>query len=97
VLGGTNLVFLNGCECTPNADYGAGSRQNVFARPVMLFAIITPGLIVGAISRNAGSTSRQSCIHLHGLFVVYSRLRHGVGVDGLMNGGVETAKASIRP
>ncbi|HEY5089881.1 MAG TPA: ammonia channel protein, partial [Polyangia bacterium] len=49
-LGGLKFAWLRGVTSTPNADYGAWVSQNVFAMYQLMFAIITPALIVGAIA-----------------------------------------------
>jgi Amt family ammonium transporter len=44
------MAFLKGVDSKPNTDYAAWVSQNVFAMYQMMFAIITPALIVGAIA-----------------------------------------------
>jgi Amt family ammonium transporter len=61
----------------------------------LMFAIITPGLIVGAIAERMKYSAVMVFIVLW-MFVVYFPLAHMVwGIDGLMN-GVWNAKASIK-
>jgi Amt family ammonium transporter len=61
----------------------------------MMFAIITPALIVGAIAERMKFSAVMLFIALW-MFVVYFPLAHMVwGINGLMN-GVWNAKASIR-
>src|ERR1700750_1169037 len=61
----------------------------------LIFAIITPGLIVGAIAERMKYSAIMLFIALW-MFVVYFPLAHMVwGADGLMN-GVWNAKASIK-
>jgi Amt family ammonium transporter len=85
-LGGMKFAFLNGVDSNPNTDYAAWVSQNVFSMYQMMFAIITPALIVGAIAERM----KFSAVLLFGalwMFVVYFPLAHMVwGVDGLMNG-----------
>jgi len=50
VYGGTEYAFLRGVTSAPNPDYGFWVSQNVFAMYQLMFAIITPALIVGAIA-----------------------------------------------
>src|SRR5689334_14134682 len=50
ILGGTKFATLAGVNGLPNADYAAWVSQNVFAMYQLMFAIITPALIVGAIA-----------------------------------------------
>src|SRR4051812_6514279 len=47
-LGGLKFAGLSAVTSAPNADYAAWVSQNVFAMYQLMFAIITPGLIVGA-------------------------------------------------
>ena len=50
VIGGLKFAFLKGVGVAPNTDYSAWVSQNVFAMYQLMFAIITPALIVGAIA-----------------------------------------------
>jgi Amt family ammonium transporter len=69
--------------------------QNVFAMYQLMFAIITPGLIVGAIAERMKYSAIMAFI-VGWMFLIYFPLAHMVwGVDGLMN-GVWNAKASIK-
>ena len=87
--------MLAGVTSTPNADYGAWVSHNLFAMYQLMFAIITPALIVGAIAERMKYASIMVFIVVW-MFVVYFPLAHMVwGIDGLMN-GVSNAKASIR-
>jgi Amt family ammonium transporter len=95
ILGGLKFAKLEGVTAAPNADYAAWVSQNVFAMYQLMFAIITPGLIVGAIAERMRYASLMLFIVLW-MFVVYFPLAHMVwGVDGLMN-GVWNAKAAIK-
>src|SRR5580658_2889439 len=49
-LGSTKFALLTGVGATPNADYGAWVSHSVFSMYQLMFAIITPALIVGAIA-----------------------------------------------
>src|SRR5262249_3549514 len=49
-LGGLSWFGLNGVGQTPNADYGATIPHQVYMIYQMMFAIITPALISGAIA-----------------------------------------------
>src|SRR5499427_6716850 len=95
ILGGTKFALLDGVTSTPNADYGAWVSHNVFAMYQLMFAIITPGLIVGAIAERMKYSAVMAFI-VAWMFVVYFPLAHMVwGVDGMMN-GVWNAKAGIK-
>jgi ammonium transporter, Amt family len=85
-LGGTKFMFLKGVDSNPNTDYAAWVSQNVFSMYQMMFAIITPALIIGAIAERMKFSAILLFVTLW-MFVVYFPLAHMVwGVDGLMNG-----------
>src|ERR1039458_9405063 len=50
VLGNLDWKFLQGVDSTPNTDYGAWVSHNVYSMYQLMFAIITPALIIGAIA-----------------------------------------------
>jgi ammonium transporter, Amt family len=85
-LGSLDWAFLNGVDSKPNTDYSAWVSHNVFSMYQLMFAIITPALIVGAVAERM----RYSALLLFiaaWMFVVYFPLAHMVwGVDGFMNG-----------
>ncbi len=94
-LGGTRFAFLRGVGALPNADYGPWVSHSVFCMYQLMFAIITPALIVGAIAERMKYAAIMAFITLW-MFVVYFPLAHMVwGSDGLMN-GVWNPQASIR-
>ena len=87
--------FLNGVDSNPNTDYGAWVSHSVFSMYQLMFAIITPALIVGAIAERMKFSAILLFVTLW-MFVVYFPLAHMVwGVDGLMN-GVWNAGAKIK-
>jgi Amt family ammonium transporter len=87
--------FLKGVTSAPNADYAYWVSQNVFSMYQLMFAIITPALIVGAIAERMKYSAIMAFIALW-MFAVYFPLAHMVwGVDGFMN-GVWNAKAAIK-
>ena len=95
VLGGLDFALFGGVTAVPNGDYAAWVSQNVFAMFQMMFAIITPALIVGAIAERMKYSAVIAFIALW-MFVVYFPLAHMVwGIDGLMN-GVWNPLASIK-
>jgi len=49
-FGGSEYFFPQGVNSVPNSDYGYWVSQNVYAMYQLMFAIITPALIVGAIA-----------------------------------------------
>jgi len=95
LLGGLKFAFLKGVGATPNANYGAWVSHSVFSMYQLMFAIITPALIVGAIAERMKYSALMAFL-VGWMFIVYFPLAHMVwGVDGLMN-GVWNANASIR-
>ncbi len=87
--------FLNGVDSNPNTDYGAWVSHNVYSMYQLMFAIITPALIIGAIAERMKFKAIILFVTLW-MFVVYFPLAHMVwGVDGLMN-GVWNPTASIK-
>jgi len=87
--------FLNGVDSTPNTDYSGWVSHNVFSMYQLMFAIITPALIIGAIAERMKFSAILLFVTLW-MFVVYFPLAHMVwGVDGLMN-GVFNASAKIK-
>src|SRR5437867_3623056 len=49
-FGGFKHVFLRGVDAQPNGDYSHWVSQNIFAMYQLMFAIITPSLIIGAVA-----------------------------------------------
>jgi len=95
VLGGLRFALLKGVGARPNADYGAWVSHSAFAMYQLMFAIITPALIVGAIAERMKYAAVMAFV-LAWMFVVYFPLAHMVwGIDGMMN-GVWNAKASVK-
>ena len=94
-LGGSEFFFLKGVDSAPNTDYAFWVSQNVFAMYQMMFAIITPALIVGAIAERM-KFSAMILFMTGWMFLVYFPLAHMVwGVNGFMN-GVWNAGAAIK-
>jgi Amt family ammonium transporter len=85
-IGTLKYLFLDGVGGAPNTNYTAWPSQSVFAMFQMMFAIITPALIVGAIAERMKFTAVLLFVALW-MFAVYFPLAHMVwGFDGLMNG-----------
>ena len=94
ILGKLDWAFLQGVDSTPNADYGGWVSHNVYAMYQLMFAIITPALILGAIAERMKFTAIMAFVPLW-MFAIYFPLAHMVwGVDGMMN-GVGNPKAVI--
>jgi Amt family ammonium transporter len=94
-LGGTKFAMLAGVDSMPNTDYAAWVSHNVWAMYQLMFAIITPALIVGAIAERM-KFSALILFMVGWMFIVYFPLAHMVwGIDGFMN-GVWNANAGIK-
>ena len=93
--GALDWKFLKGVDSSPNPDYGTWVSHNVYSMYQLMFAIITPALIVGAIAERMKFSAVLLFVTLW-MFVVYFPLAHMVwGVDGLMN-GVWNPEAKIK-
>ena len=80
------FAFLTGVDSTPNTNYSYWVSQNVFAMYQLMFAIITPALIVGAIAERMKFSAIMLFV-IAWMFIVYFPLAHMVwGSTGLMNG-----------
>src|SRR5436309_4444748 len=89
------FAFLNGVDSSPNTDYSYWVSQNVFSMYQLMFAIITPALIVGAIAERMKFSAIIVFMTIW-MFAVYFPLAHMVwGVNGFMN-GVWNAGATIK-
>ncbi|MBN1611768.1 MAG: ammonium transporter [Polyangiaceae bacterium] len=95
VLGGLDYAFLKGVGSAPNTAYSGWVSQSTFSMYQLMFAIITPALIVGAIAERV-KFSALVLFMTGWMLIVYFPLAHMIwGADGLMN-GVWNAKASIK-
>jgi len=84
--GGPKYAFLHGVTSVPNTDYSFWVSHNVFAMYQLMFAIITPALIVGSVAERIKFSAVLAFVALW-MFFVYFPLAHMVwGIDGLMNG-----------
>ncbi len=93
-IGGSEFFFLKGVNSAPNTDYAYWVSQNVFSMYQMMFAIITPALIVGAIAERMKFSAILLFVTLW-MFLVYFPLAHMIwGATGFMN-GVWNADAKI--
>ncbi len=85
-LGGTEFFFLKNVTSAPNGDYCYWVSQNVFAMYQLMFAIITPALIIGATAERMKFSAIMAFIFIW-MFVVYIPMAHMVwGFSGYMNG-----------
>jgi len=89
------FAMLKGVDSLPNTNYAYWVSHNVFSMYQLMFAIITPALILGAIAERMKFSAILAFVTLW-MVVVYFPLAHMVwGVDGAMN-GVWNAAAKIK-
>ena len=94
IVGNLKFKFLEGVDSAPNTNYAYWVSHNVFSMYQLMFAIITPALILGAIAERVKFSAVLLFVALW-MVIVYFPLAHMVwGINGMMN-GVWNAKASI--
>jgi Amt family ammonium transporter len=89
VFGNLDFALLRGVDSVPNGDYSQWVSHNIFAMYQMMFAIITPALIVGAIAERMRFNAIMLFIVLW-MFLVYFPVAHMIwspegGMNGLFN------------
>jgi Amt family ammonium transporter len=90
----SKYAFFSGVDSSPNTDYSSWVSHNVYAIYQLMFAIITPALIIGAIAERMKFSAICLFMTLW-MFVVYFPQAHMIwGADGMMN-GVSNAAAKI--
>ncbi|HMZ36596.1 MAG TPA: ammonium transporter, partial [Leptospiraceae bacterium] len=86
LFGSLKHAFLRGVDSVPNTDYAYWVSHNVFSMYQLMFAIITPALIIGAIAERMKFSAIIIFVTLW-MFAVYFPLAHAVwGINGMMNG-----------
>lgn len=91
----SKFAFLRGVTSSPNGNYAYWVSQNVYSMYQLMFAIITPALIIGAIAERMKFLAVLLFVAVW-MVVVYFPLAHMVwGIDGMMN-GVWNPRATIR-
>ena len=94
-FGGSEYFFFSGVTSAPNTDYAFWVSQNVYAMFQLMFAIITPALIIGAIAERMKYMSVLIFVACW-MFLVYFPQAHMVwGITGLMN-GIWNASSQIK-
>jgi ammonium transporter, Amt family len=93
--GGLKYAMFNGVDGAPNTAYGAWVSHNIFAIYQMMFAIITPALIVGAIAERMKFSAVLLFCALW-MFAVYFPAAHAIWGDGGWMNGVWNPTASIK-
>ncbi|HVU15659.1 MAG TPA: ammonium transporter [Candidatus Didemnitutus sp.] len=90
-FGGSEFFFLKNVTSAPNTDYAYWVSQNVFSMYQLMFAIITPALIVGAIAERMKFSAVLAFVTVW-MFAVYFPLAHMIwGATGYMNGVFNSA------
>jgi Amt family ammonium transporter len=94
-LGGMANAMLKGVGVAPNTAYSGWVSQSTFSMYQLMFAIITPALIIGSIAERVKFSSLM--VFVTGwMLLIYFPLAHMVwGADGMMN-GVFNKDASIK-
>jgi ammonium transporter, Amt family len=95
IVGNLKFAMLKGVDSLPNTNYAYWVSHNVFSMYQLMFAIITPALILGAIAERTKFSAVLLFVALW-MLVVYFPLAHMIwGINGMMN-GVWNAGASIK-
>ena len=95
VLGDFSFAMLKDVDSLPNTDYSYWVSENVFCMYQMMFAIITPALIVGAIAERMKFSAIVLFLTLWMLVIYFPQAHMVWGIDGFMN-GVWNADAKIK-
>ncbi|MFM2083001.1 MAG: Ammonia channel precursor, partial [Verrucomicrobiota bacterium] len=86
IVGNMKFKMLEGVTSAPNTNYAYWISQNVFSMYQLMFAIITPALILGAIAERMKFSAILVFMTLW-MVAVYFPLAHMIwGVNGCMNG-----------
>ncbi len=94
-LGDLRYAFLHHVTSAPNVSYSFWVSQNVFAMFELMFAIITPAIIIGATAERMRFAAVMVFSALW-LFAVYLPVVHMMwGSDGAMN-GIANPRAMIK-
>lgn len=94
-IGNMKFAMLKGVDSLPNTNYAYWVSHNVFSIYQLMFAIITPALILGAVAERMKFSAVLVFVAIW-MVVVYFPLAHMVwGVNGFMN-GVWNADAKIK-
>jgi len=95
LVGNLKFGMLKDVGSAPNTNYAYWVSHNVFSMYQLMFAIITPALILGAIAERMKFSAILLFVALW-MVVVYFPLAHMIwGINGAMN-GVWNAGASIK-
>jgi Amt family ammonium transporter len=94
-LGGLRYALLNHVGSAPNTDYTFWVSHNIFAAFELMFAILTPSVIIGATAERMRFAAVMTFTALWSLLVFYPVMHMMWGVDGAMN-GLANPNAMIR-
>lgn len=95
IYGDLRWAFFQGVGAAPNLDYSAWISHNVFAMFQLMFAIITPALLIGAAAERM-TFKAMMLVSVLWLFLVYIPLAHMAwAVDGLFS-GILNPKAVVK-
>jgi Amt family ammonium transporter len=94
-LGGLQYAMLRNVGAAPNTHYSFWVSQSVFSMFELMFAIITPAIIIGATAERMRFAAVLTFVGIW-MFLVFFPITHMVwGADGLMN-GLNNELASIK-
>jgi len=87
IVGSAKLAWMmNNVTSAPNPNYSYWVSENVYAMFQLMFAVITPALIIGGIAERMKFSAILVFMTLW-MFVIYFTQGHMVwGINGLMNG-----------
>ncbi len=86
IIGNLKFAFFEGVDSAPNTNYSYWVSHNVFSMYQLMFAIITPAVLMGAIAERMKFSAVMIFVGLW-MAVVYFPITHMVwGINGLMNG-----------
>lgn len=97
IIGDFSKVFFNGVGTEVNADYASSIPESLFAAYQMMFAIITPALICGALAGRMKFSALFVFVAAWSIFVYYPMAHMVWGVGGLIRelGAVDFAGGNV--
>lgn len=97
IVGNLQWFGLNGVTWEPNADYSATIPHNLFAAFQMMFAVITPALITGALVERIRFSTLIVFITAWSILVYYPLAHMMWGVGGFLRelGAVDFAGGNV--
>jgi Amt family ammonium transporter len=97
IIGGLGNVFFNGVSTTPNEAYASSIPENLFATYQMMFAIITPALICGAVAGRMKFSALFIFIVTWSIFVYYPMAHMVWGNGGFLRelGAIDFAGGNV--